>query len=79
MNKEECIKVVADTPDFIMALFWVFLAVLMFSIIFGIIIAGLNILLEYYQERRKDYLRNKQMKIELERMEKQEKDDSKSI
>jgi Na+-transporting NADH:ubiquinone oxidoreductase subunit NqrC len=43
----------------------------MLSIIFGIIIAGSNMLLEYYQERRRDYLRNKQMKIELERMEKQ--------
>lgn len=76
--KEECIKVVADTPDFIMALFWVFLAVLMFSIIFGIIIAGLNMLLEYYQERRGDYLRNKQRKLEIEALEKQKNEDSKS-
>ena len=71
MNKEECIKVVADTPDFIMALFWVFLAVLMFSIIFGIIITGLNMLLEYYQERRGNYLRNKQRKLEIEALERQ--------
>ena len=78
MKEEECIRVVADTPDFIMALFWVFLAVIMFSIIFGIIIAGFNMILEYYQERRGDYLRNKQMKIELERMERQENRDSKS-
>ena len=78
MKEEECIKVVADTPDFIMALFWVFLAVIMLSIILGIIIAGSSMLLECYQERRRDYLRTKQMKIELERMEKQQKEDSKS-
>ena len=76
--QEECIKVVADTPDFIMALFWVFLAVLMFSIIFGIIIAGFNMILEYYQERRGDYLRNKQRKLEIEALEKQRNDNSKS-
>ena len=78
MKEEECIKVVADTPDFIMALFWVFLAVLMLSIIFGLIIAGSNMLLDCYQDRRRDYLRNKQMKIELERMEKQKNEDLKS-
>lgn len=78
MKEEECIRVVADTPDFIMALFWVFLAVLMFSIIFGIIIAGFNMILEYYQERRGDYLRNKQRKLEIEALEKQRNDNSKS-
>lgn len=71
MNKEECVKVVADTPDFVMTIFWIFLTVLMLAIILVIIIAGLNALAECYQDRRRAYLRNKQMKIELELLEKQ--------
>jgi hypothetical protein len=78
MNKEECIKVVAETPDYVMSIFWIFLTVLMLAIILTIIIAGLNALAECYQERKRDYLRNKQRKLEIEALEKQKKEDSKS-
>lgn len=71
MKEEECIKVVAETPDYVMSIFWVFLTVLMLAIILVIIIAGLNALAECYQDRRRAYLRNKQMELELELMEKQ--------
>lgn len=72
MNKEECIKVVAETPDYVISIFWIFLTVLMFAIILVIIFGGLGALFDWYHEKRRDYLRTKQMKIELERMEKQE-------
>lgn len=71
MKEEECIKVVADTPDFVVSIFWIFVTVIMLSIIFVIIFAGLNVFLEYYQERKGDYLRNKQRKLEIALLEKQ--------
>lgn len=75
MNKEECIKVVADTPDFVMTIFWIWVTVIMLGIIFVIIGAGFNIALEYYQDRRGEYLRNKQRKLEIELLEKQKNAD----
>ena len=71
MTEEECIKIIANTPDFVVTIFWIFLTVLMLAIILVIIFAGLGALLDWYHEKRRDYLRTKQMKIELERMEKQ--------
>lgn len=71
MKEEECVKVIMDTPDYVMSVFWIFLTTLMLAIILVIIFGGLGALIDWYQERRRDYLRNKQMKIELERMEKQ--------
>lgn len=71
MKEEECIKVVADTPDYVISIFWVFLTVLMLAIILVIIFGGLGALLDWYYENRGDYLRNKQIKLQIERMEKQ--------
>lgn len=78
MKEKECIDIVANAPDFVMFIFWIFVTVIMLGIIFVIIFAGLNVLLEYYQERRGDYLRNKQRKLEIEALEKQKNEDSKS-
>lgn len=71
MKEKECIDIAANAPDFVITIFWIFVTVLMLGIIFVVIGAGLNVLIDWYQEKRRDYLRNEQMKIELERMEKQ--------
>ena len=72
MNKEkECIDIIANTPDFVMFIFWIFVTVLMLGIIFVVIFAGLNVAAEWFQDRKGDYLRNKQRKLEIELLEKQ--------
>lgn len=71
MKEKECIDIAANAPDFVMFIFWIFVTVIMLGIIFVIIGAGLNVFLEYYQERRGEYLRNKQRKLEIELLEKQ--------
>lgn len=71
MKEKECIDIAANAPDFVISIFWVFLTVLMLAIILVIIVGGLGALLDWYHEKRRDYLRTKQMKIELERMENQ--------
>ena len=71
MIKEECAKVMVDIPDYVVAIFWVFVTVMMLAVILVIIVGGLKALIECYQDRRRAYLRNKQMKIELELLEKQ--------
>lgn len=43
----------------------------MLAIILVIIFGGLGALLDWYYEKRGDYLRNKQIKLQIERMEKQ--------
>ena len=79
MNKEkECIDVAANAPDFVVFIFWIFVTVLMLGIICVILFAGLNVFLEYYQDRKGEYLRNKQRKLEIELLEKQRNNNLKS-
>ena len=57
-------------PDYVVEIFWIFLSVAMIAVIFVIIAATvsvtLNNLIEYYQDRKASYLRNKRIKLELE-------------
>lgn len=66
-------------PDYVVDIFWVFLTVAMVAVIFVIIATTvsvtLNNLIEYYQDRKASYLRNKRTKLELELYEKRQKDD----
>ena len=74
MSKEVCTKVMVDIPDYIITMFWFLITVIMISIIIGIIIFGLHILGECYQERREAYLANKKYKLQIELLEKQNKE-----
>ena len=78
MNKEECAKVIVDIPDYAITIFWIFVTVMMLAVILVIIVGGLKALIECYQDRRRAYLRNKQIRIELELLEKQKTDNVKS-
>ena len=71
MKEKECIDIAANAPDFVIAIFWIFVTVLMLGIIFVVIGAGLNVLIDWYQEKQRDYLRNKQRKLEIIALEKQ--------
>lgn len=71
MNEEECEKIVVNIPDYVITIFWVFVTVIMLAIIIAIIVFGLHALGECYHERREAYLRNKQIKLQIELLEKQ--------
>lgn len=72
MNNEKCSKIIANNiPDYVITIFWFSITVIMLAIIIGIIIFGLRILGECYQERREAYLLNKKYKLQIELLEKQ--------
>ena len=58
-------------PDYVISIFWFFISVVMISMIIGIIIFGLRILCEIYQERQEAYLANKRIKLQNELLERQ--------
>ena len=62
-------------PDYVIAIFWVFVSVAMLAVIFAIISTILNTLIEHYQDRRAAYLRNKQTKLELQLYAQRKKDE----
>ena len=66
MNREECASLFGSVPDYVVAIFWVVLAVIMLAIMFIAVCACLNCFLEYYYSRRWDYLRNKELKAQVE-------------
>lgn len=75
MTKEDC-AIVNVVPDFVITLWWTFVSIALFAGILLMVGAFLNILLEHFQDRRTDYLRNKQRELEIELLEKQKNENN---
>lgn len=71
MTNVDCVEVAVSTPDYVASIFWVFITVLMLTIMGAIFIVCLKAICEFFEDRRRAYLRNKQEKIQLELLEKQ--------
>lgn len=67
MHIENCVY---TTPEWVINIFWVFLAVLMLFFILAIIYMTLNTICEFIENRRLAYLRNKQIALTLKESEK---------
>lgn len=74
MNKEDCVIANDGIPDFVITLWWVFITIALVAGIFIIVGAFLNLVFEHFQDRRRAYLVNKQRELEIEALEKQEKE-----